>query len=157
MYTLRPAGPADEALLFQLYASTREEELQLTGWDDAQREAFCRQQFDAQHRWYHEQYTDATFDVVSDGDKEVGRLYVARWPAEIRIVDITLLPEHRGRGLGTAILTDLIAEADAARLAVTAHVERFNPARGLYYRLGFRQKSETELHLLLSRPPARVA
>ena len=42
-----------------MYASTRQEELARTGWGEAQREAFLRQQFDAQSSYYRENYTEA--------------------------------------------------------------------------------------------------
>lgn len=154
MYVLRSAGPGDEALLFEVYAATRKAELDLTDWDAAQREAFCRQQFLAQDRWYHEQYAGASFDVVLVGGVPVGRLYVDRWPAEIRIVDIALLPASCGRGIGGAVLADVLAEADAAGLATSVHVERFNPARRLYERLGFGPVAENGPYLLLERPCA---
>lgn len=81
--------------------------------------------------------------------RPAGRLYVARWPAEIRIVDISLLPEHRGHGIGTALLGDLTAEAAAAGTPLTIHVERFNPALRLYQRLGFVAVGDAGVYLLL--------
>ena len=82
-----------------------------------------------------------------------GRLYVARWPAEIRIMDIALLPAHRGRGAGTALLRDLMAEAEAAEKPLTIHVERFNPALRLYLRLGFTPIEDKGVYLLLRWSP----
>ena len=82
----------------------------------------------------------------------VGRLYVDRWPREVRIVDISLLPEHRGRGLGGALLAAVFAEADAAGKPVSIHVERFNPALRLYTRLGFAFREDKGVYLLLQRP-----
>ena len=79
-----------------------------------------------------------------------------RGEAEIRIVDIALLPEHRGGGVGTALLRDLLAEADAAGKRVTIHVERFNPALRLYERLGFSVAEDKGVYLLLERPPGYV-
>ncbi len=150
--TLRSARPADEAFLYQVYAGTRQEELALVDWDEERREAFLRQQFTAQHRWYYEQYTDTTFDVVLADGAPIGRLYVARWPDEIRIVDIALLPEHRRRGIGSALLAQLLNGADRSGLRTTIHVERFNPARRLYDRLGFVPVAETAPYLFMERP-----
>ena len=67
----------------------------------------------------------------------VGRLSVARWRDEIRIVDIALLPPSRNAGIGTAILRDLLAEAAVAHKPVRLHVEKVNSALRLYVRLGF--------------------
>lgn len=154
-FSLRPATPDDEPFLLGVYASTREEELALTGWDDAQKAAFVRMQFDAQDRHYREHYADASFDIVLVDGVAAGRLCVARWPAEIRIVDVALLPMFRNGGAGTILLRDLLAEGAATGSRVTIHVERFNRALRLYERLGFLPVGERGIHLLLEwRPPA---
>ena len=121
-------------------------------WDDAQKDAFLRSQFDAQDAWYRENYIGATLDVVVIDGGPAGRLYVHRGPSEIRIVDIALLPEHRGGGVGTSLLRDLIAEADEAGKSVTIHVERLNPALRLYERLGFSLAEDKGVYLFLERP-----
>jgi ribosomal protein S18 acetylase RimI-like enzyme len=153
---LRPAGPQDAELLFRVYASTRAEELSVVAWDGGQKEAFLRAQFDAQNRWYREHYKRATFDVVLVGGEPGGRFYVHRGESEIRIVDIALLPEHRGGGVGTALLRELLDEADAAGKRVTIHVERFNAALRLYERLGFSVAEDKGVYLLLEWSPAYV-
>jgi ribosomal protein S18 acetylase RimI-like enzyme len=150
---LRSLVPDDEAFLFQVYASTRIEELAVTGWDAAQTRAFLAQQFAAQHQHYQTYYADAQFSVVLDGDTPVGRLYVARWEREIRIVDIALLPEHRSRGIGTWLLQQIMAEGVASGKPVSIHVERFNPALGLYERLGFRETEDKGVYALLTWTP----
>ena len=149
---LRPATDADLPFLARLYASTREEELAGVDWPQEQKDAFVRQQFEAQHAWYREQYAGASFDVVEVDGEPAGRLYVDRWPREVRIVDISLLPAHRGRGLGGALLAALFAEADAAGKPVSVHVERFNPALRLYGRLGFVFREDKGVYVLLERP-----
>ena len=147
--------PGDEALLYDIYASTREEELSAVDWDDGQKEAFLRQQFAAQHQWYTEQYEGASFDVILVDGQPAGRLYVARWPEEIRIMDIALLPGHRGLGVGRTVLADLMAEAAAAAKPLTIHVERFNRALRLYLRLGFVPVEDKGVYLLLRWSPVR--
>ena len=151
--TLRPVHAGDEEFLYGVYASTRQEELAQTGWGEAQREAFLRQQFDAQSRYYREHYQDTSFDVILADCRPIGRLYVARWPEEIRIVDIALLPEYRGAGVGTAMLGELISESEASAKPLSIHVERFNPALRLYERLGFREVEDKGVYLLMQRAP----
>jgi ribosomal protein S18 acetylase RimI-like enzyme len=153
---LRPVEPGDREFLYRVYASTRAEELAVVPWDEAEREAFLRAQFDAQDRWYREHYTQATYEVILVGGEPAGRLYLHRGEAEIRIVDIALLPEHRGNGVGTSVLRDLLAEADAAGKRVTIHVERLNPALRLYERLGFSVAEDKGVYLFLNRPPRQV-
>lgn len=134
---LRPIRPADREFLARLYASTRSEELGPVPWPEAQKRAFLQSQFEAQHAHYTQHFPDASFDVIEIEGQPAGRLYVDRREDEIRLIDIALLPEHRGGGLGTSLLHDLLAEATAAKLPVTLHVEHANPAVRLYRRLGF--------------------
>jgi ribosomal protein S18 acetylase RimI-like enzyme len=146
---LRPIAPGDQAFLSRVYAGTRTDELALVDWDEGQKAAFLAMQFAAQHRYYQEHYADADFAVILAGFRPVGRLYVARWPDEIRIVDIALLPEHRNAGIGTSLLKQLQAEAAQAGKPLRIHVERFNPALRLYERLGFRQIDDRGVYWLM--------
>jgi GNAT superfamily N-acetyltransferase len=106
-------------------------------------------QFAAQAQYYREHYPNTSFDVIVLDDQPVGRLYVSRWTDEIRIVDIALLPEFCGRGIGTSLLRQLQQEALAARKPLRIHVERFNPALRLYERLGFTQIEDKGVYLFL--------
>ena len=151
--SLRPIEPGDEEFLYRVYASTRQEELAQTGWSEDQRASFLRMQFDAQSRYYKEHYEDAEFSVILADDHPVGRLYVARWPEEIRIVDIALLPEHRNAGIGTSLLRALVSESEAIGRPHSIHVERFNPALRLYGRLGFRKVADKGVYFLMERAP----
>jgi ribosomal protein S18 acetylase RimI-like enzyme len=149
MISLRPIAPADDAFLARVYASSRAEELAITGWSEELKVQFCRRQFDAQSAYYAANYPEAAFQIIERDGWPAGRLYVARWEKEIRIVDITLLPEFRGSGIGTKLLRDLQKEARAAGKSLTIHVERFNRALGLYQRLGFQQVEDKGVYLLM--------
>src|SRR5262245_11356372 len=107
--TFRPIGPDDEPFLYRVYASTRTEALAPLDWDAAPKEAFLRMQFNAQHRYYQEQFPDASFQIILADNCPVGRLYVQRRPEELRVIDVALLPEHRRAGIGSALLNDLLA------------------------------------------------
>jgi RimJ/RimL family protein N-acetyltransferase len=154
--TLRPITDADMDFLHRLYATTREDELKQVDWTPEQKAAFVDQQFHAQHQYWQENYEDTSWNLVLLDGEPIGRLYVARWPEEIRIVDIALVPEHRGGGLGTRLLRELFAEADASGRKTSIHVEIFNPARRLYERLGFVQAAERGVYLLMERQPSAV-
>lgn len=149
----RPIGADDMAFLSQVYASTREEELAVTGWSAAQKEAFLTMQFNAQHSHYQEHYPGAAFQVILLDEQPAGRLYLDRWPGELRIVDIALLPAYRGRGVGSTILEAILAEGRRLDLPVRIHVERFNPALRLYMRLGFRLADDKGVYYLMERLP----
>ena len=149
MTSLRPITAEDDPFLRRLFASTRAEELAITGWNDEQKAAFCRMQFDAQSAHYRKHYAGASFDIIERDGVAAGRLLVWRSGQEILIVDIALLPEQRGAGIGTKFLRELQDEAKAVGKPLTIHVERYNPARRLYERLGFKVVEEQEVYLLM--------
>jgi ribosomal protein S18 acetylase RimI-like enzyme len=151
---LRPATPDDTPFFREVYASTRAEELALTSWSAEQQQAFVDQQFAAQSAHYATHYPGASIDVVVVDDESAGRLYVHRGPSDIRIVDISLLPRFRGRGAGNVLVTSLIAEARGSGRTLSIHVEKQNPARRLYERLGFAERDDRGTHWFMVWGPA---
>jgi ribosomal protein S18 acetylase RimI-like enzyme len=145
---------SDGPFLFQVYASTRQEELAHVGWGESQKQSFLEMQFQAQRRYYESEYPGAEFQVILAGGRPVGRLYVHRRENEIRIMDLALLPPYRRRGIGTRLLKAILAEGDQADRRVTIHVEIFNPALHLYERLGFRRVATNGVYHLLQWMPA---
>ena len=140
--TTRPINPDDEAFLLDVYASTRVEELSVVPWNDAQRAAFLRMQLKAQHDFYLMKFPYANLQVVLLDQTPVGRLYLAKGEDEIRILDITLLPAYRNRGIGTPLIKELMAEGEASGRPVRIYVESYSPAFNLFERLGFTQIGE---------------
>src|SRR3984957_21201870 len=140
-FALRPETEADVPFLRRLYLSTRWEELaSVTHWSDAQKIAFLGSKFDAQRSYYLVHYANAAFDVLEAQGVPAGRLYLDRQADTLLVVDIALLPQWCGRGIGTALLEAMFAEARLTGKGVTISVEKFNPAQRLYRRPGFREK-----------------
>ncbi len=137
---LRSITEADLSVLYEIYASTRAEEMALVPeWSEEHKAAFLTQQFMAQHQYYQEFYKKAEFQIIEYNNQPIGRFYV-HWTysaQEVRIVDIALLPGFRGKGIGTAIINSILEKAVALEKSVTIHVEYNNPALKLYERLGF--------------------
>lgn len=144
--TLRPIAADDRAFLLGLYGSTREKELAQLGFSEGQKQHFIAMQFFAQHNHYQEHYPAASFDIVLIGDEAVGRLYVDEWENEIRIVDISLLPQYCNKGIGSSLLKDVIKKASESDKCTSMHVEISNPALRLYERLGFEKQSEQGIY-----------
>jgi ribosomal protein S18 acetylase RimI-like enzyme len=142
-YALRPVRETDEALLLEIYSSSRADEMALVPWDAATKQAFLQMQFSAQQNHYRAYFPDARHDVILSEERPVGRLYVDRRATEIRILDIAILPEARGRGIGTQILQDLMKEAAEADTSLSIHVESFNRSLDLFQRLGFVKTDES--------------
>jgi ribosomal protein S18 acetylase RimI-like enzyme len=155
--TLRPAshsGPDDDTeFLFRVYASSRADEMAVVPWSEAEKDAFLRSQFELQHHHYHQHYPDARYDLICEGDRAIGRYYVQPMKNEIRIMDIALLPEHRGRGIGTKLVRDVLDEAERSRRLVSLHVEDSNPAVRLYQRLGFAFVDDVGIYRLMHWVP----
>ncbi|MBZ5555376.1 MAG: GNAT family N-acetyltransferase [Acidobacteriia bacterium] len=135
--TLRPVCPDDEDFLYQLYCSTRLQEVAAWGWNPSQQEVFLRMQFKAQHLHYEAQFVNVRHSIIEKDGKSIGRLFVDQGPKEFVLVDISLLPEHRGVGIGRYLIGRLQAEAARMNRMVRLHVLRGNPALHLYERLGF--------------------
>lgn len=150
--SFRQTTDDDRELLYRIYVSTRAEELAHVPWTEAQKEEFLRMQFQLQDTYYRQYIAGTRFEMILLDGQPAGRLYVDRRESEIRLVDIALLPEFRGRGIGTAILGDLINESNSSGKPLTIHVEKNNPAMRLYQRLGFLKVGDVGLHDLMERP-----
>lgn len=153
--TYRPVQAADGAFLLRVYASTRAEELALTGWDTATCDAFVQMQFNAQlshYRHHWPQSNHSVIEVMAQGARhDVGRLWLDRRADTVHVLDIALLRPWCGRGIGSACLLGLQRDASRRGVAVSVHVEQGNPARRLYDRLGFTPAGPLHgIHQLLS-------
>jgi len=133
----RPLSPGDDEFLFRVYASTRAAEMQAWGWPLEQQESFLRMQFRARRLSYGAAYPDASHSILLCDGLPAGSAIVWRSPAEIRLVDIALLPEYQNRGLGAQWLQWLIQEAAGTGAALRLSVLQGNRAIRLYQRLGF--------------------
>jgi ribosomal protein S18 acetylase RimI-like enzyme len=143
---LRPEQPGDEPFLFEVYASTREEELALTNWDAPARRAFLDMQFMAMRRGYGSMYSAGEFLIILLGARAIGRLVLNRTAAELRVVDLALLPADRNAGIGTLLMRRLCAEAAQAGKPVRLSVLKNSRAIAWYQRLGFVKNDEAAFY-----------
>lgn len=146
---LRVASDDDAAFLLEVYASARVDEMSLVPWSNEQKEVFLRFQFDAQHNFYREQFPYASYDIILQDEEAIGRLYVRREEEEIRIMDITVLPQRRNRGVGTSLVRKLLAEGAETSKPVSIWVEEFNRSLRLFERLGFSKIEEEGINWLM--------
>lgn len=145
----RPIADQDQPFLLELYGTTRAAELAMLPWSQQQKEEFVQMQFHAQHTFYQQQFGNAKFDLLLKHDKPIGRLYVDRREDEIRIIDIAIMPDYQRQGIGSQLLQELLDESKASAKPVTIHVEKNNPALGLYQRLGFEQLEDQGVYWLM--------
>jgi ribosomal protein S18 acetylase RimI-like enzyme len=152
--TLRASTPDDREFLAAVYASTRPAELALLAWSPDQQAAFVASQSRIQQQAYADQYPGASFAIVEVDGTPAGRLFVARDERELRVVDIALLADFRGAGIGTQLIGDVIAEAAARGLGVGLCVDLGSPAQRLYERLGFAVVGTSELQTSMRWTPS---
>jgi ribosomal protein S18 acetylase RimI-like enzyme len=153
--SLRPVGESDDGFILSLYASTREQEMALVPWSPEQKDAFVRMQYAAQKRHYQAECPRAAHDIIYVDEIPVGRLYLDRRTDALHILDITLLPRHRGQGAGELVLRRVLEEARGAGKPVTIYVESFNPSIRLFERLGFQRDHEQGIQWLMKWQPTR--
>lgn len=147
--TYRPMTDDDLPFVAELYASTRRAEIAATGWPSEMQEAFLRQQHEAQHSHYSRHFGDGEWLIVERAGTALGRLYLHDQPGRLHILDISLVPESRGMGIGGAILRDVLDQARTQGKGASIHVEKMNRARHLYERLGFKVAEDLGIYDLL--------
>jgi len=119
-----------------------------------QKVALLQQQYDARHRGYRAEYPHADFSIVERRDVPIGRFYVHRGAREHYLVDIAILPDHAGQGVGATLLDLMLAEAARAGVVATLRVDHFNPAKRLYQRKGFVEVEDLGLDALMRWTPS---
>ena len=143
----RPVVEADAEFLFSLYASTRADEMGLVDWDAAQKDTFLRMQFTAQTAHYTKFFPQAVHEVLLLDDRPIGRVYIDTGDEEIRLLDITLLPEHRNLGIGTAFMQGLMDKSELQRKPIRFYVWESNLAAQRWYRrLGCRVIGKRDIY-----------
>lgn len=143
-FTLRAAGPEDEAFLYEMFVASRERELAPLPIET--REMIATQQFGVQRSGVKTAYPDAQQFVVlagdgpsGAGDVPVGMIILAERPNTLWVVDLALHPDHRNRGLGAAVLASLMDACKRTGRRLKGSVTPYNPARRLYARLGIQE------------------
>lgn len=136
-WSLRDEVDQDRDFVHDLYASTRWDEVSVLPWPDEAKRAFLHDQSRLQGEHYRQHYPGAALCLIEHAGVAAGRIYLYPTPGELRLMDIALLPDWRGRGHGGRILRALMSVAAAQARTITLHVEPHNPAQRLYARLGF--------------------
>ena len=152
-YASRPAELADAPFLLALYAASRAEELDAVPWSPEQREAFLSLQFEAQRRYYTEQFPGSAHLVLLADGAPAGRLWVDSGADEIRVLDLSLLP---GSDVAVAAraLGGLVEESDARQLPIRAYLDPADPLLSQYVRLGFYEAKSGGTTPLYERMPS---
>ena len=139
---LRKEMPEDAEFLKQLFYVVRSPEFGMAGWPEEQLRGFLAMQERMQWTHYDRTYEQLERWIVERDGRPVGRLYLATEPDALRVVEISVMPESRGRGLGSALLRGVLGQASTAGLDVVLSVDHGSPAEKLYRRMGFEAVSD---------------
>lgn len=148
----REVREEDELFLFNLYASSRQEELVSWGWSEAEKCGFLRRQFYLQQKSYKMQYPNMERKIIMSAGVGIGQISTAQAKGDMVLVNMALLPAYRGQGIGTTLLAELQHEAAKAGVPIRLSVLNGNPASRLYERLGFRCIDSGGVYSLLRWP-----
>jgi GNAT superfamily N-acetyltransferase len=139
--SLRPATAGDEIFLKHVHDAARHWEFAalLQSGEAELYHKVMQQQHDSQHRFYFAHYAEAHYGIIQWCGQPIGRLYVDYRDDEVHVLDIAILPDYRGRGIGRIVMTGLCLEAAMRRKPVRLCVHYLSRAVPFYLRLGFRQ------------------
>ena len=136
--SLRPVTADDKEFLISVYGGTRARELAQVQWEEGQKDAFIRWQFEMQQKEYETRFPDARYDVILVDGVPAGRIWVGVDDKQIRLLDIAVMEQFQNRGVGTILLRRLMDEAAQANKSLRHMVFVLNDnAHRFYERLGF--------------------
>ncbi len=147
------ATQADQAVLREVFASTRQIELSLLPPDQVQRDVFIAVQMQAQRRSVAAHYPGAVELLIHHQGQVAGRLWLHEDEVGVRVLDITVLPAFQRQGGARTCLHTLLHLADAMGRATHLHVMIDNPVRHWYARLGFDTQGTAGLYQAMTRLP----
>ncbi|MEY2583120.1 MAG: hypothetical protein QOE09_2969 [Ilumatobacteraceae bacterium] len=147
-FALRPAVAADTDFEHALYASTRDD---LRPLGPEVFDGLVGMQFRAQTMSIRLDHPNAERKIVLVDNTPVGRLILDGTGGHIEVIDVALLPQYRGHGIGTSIMRGVLAQADRMGRAIRLHVEKQSRAVRLYERLGFVICGDIGMYFAMSR------
>lgn len=150
MMETRQAVPIeDDLFLLEVYASSRQAEMALWGWEEEAQRQFLQMQHSCQQASYQMQYTNLECRIILLDGIKAGRILTALTEDKMVLVDITLLANFQGQGIGAALLKELQQKAAEAGLPVRLSVFQGNPAQRLYERMGFHPIAKIEPYTIM--------
>lgn len=138
-YSLRPARQSDYEFLFNLKKACLKKYISETwGWNE-----------EFQRKHFSDNFEPNNSQIITLNEQDIGQLSLEDRGVDLYLAGIYVLPAFQGKGIGTAVLMDILLAAQMRQLTVSLQVLKVNPARKLYERLGFKLTRETETHYLM--------
>ena len=140
-FEVRQATPGDRDTLYRIkWEAMRPYVEQVWGWDE-----------EYQERRFRESYDHSETQVVLVDGIAVGLLRVSESESAVFIDQVEIVPDYQDRGIGTALINDLLARGRPVELGV---LKVNADARRLYERLGFRVIDDNEKHYHVRAEPS---
>ena len=143
--SIRKADTVDSNFVFAVKkAAFREYVEQVEGWDDTHQRELHNKRFDSQD-----------FRIIQFQGNDIGFFSTSSTSDSLKIYQFFIHPEYQGRGIGSACMTSILADADVSRKTVNLQVLKIN-IRGIafYQRLGFSIVDEDSTHVQMKKLPA---
>lgn len=137
-FELRPGRAEDFSFARELYFNSMKPLLEALGaWNAEEKEAAFASYYDVDE-----------VRVIMMGGRDVGWIQISYTDSEYCLDQVHLIEEARDKGIGTALIEETIAEAEAEGKNVSLSLVKGNRAIRLYRRLGFHQvaEDETKIH-----------
>ena len=129
-FTVRQAVAADRDWLWQTKTRCLRAYIEQTygAWDE-----------DTQSARFDATFIPEEIRIISVDGRDAAFTAVRYDPDAIQLHNLMVAPEFQNRGLGAALLRQLLDDAQTRRLPVRLQVMKVNPARRLYERVGFKE------------------
>jgi ribosomal protein S18 acetylase RimI-like enzyme len=134
---LRDHTPEDEELWKLTFFDSVRSNFAMLNLPDADLDRLLSIQYNAQRAGYAVNYPDAANQIIVLDGVDAGRVIWTTELGDLTLIDIAILSEHRGKGIGGAVLNWFLEKGRVAGLPVRLSVAKGNRAIRLYERLGF--------------------
>jgi GNAT superfamily N-acetyltransferase len=142
-FALRPAAGADFDLAFEIKTEAMGPHIRVRwGWDEV---------FQTQH--HAKKWAEKPWQIITVDGADVGTVSADFKSTHLQFGEFYVRAAFHGRGLGTAVLSSVLHQADERGLDTKLEYLKWNPVGRLYGRHGFRIVGESEIHYFLTRAP----
>ena len=139
---LRAARQEDSGFAFKVKKAALGEYVRETyGWDE-----------DEQRRLHGRRFNPSATRMIMSEGQNVGLITICEADDRVQLLQLFLLPEAQGKGIGSHVLAEVLGEADQVNRLVGLRVLKSNPrAKAFYNRHGFALVGETQTHYIMER------
>ncbi len=144
----RPVNNDDTGFLKDLYCQSRDYETTVANIPAETLKQFLHQQFLLQTEHFNRVYKNAECNLIQYQGAAIGRIYFNQENENLHLIDITLLRNYRGLGIGRFFITNLLSKT---KVRTTLYVNERNPALFFYKKLGFKELEKEQGYIYMER------